>query len=113
MYKILIDDNFHFMDESERTDHGDFATAEEAIAECKAIIDDNLAGFMPRKTAQELFEIYAHLATTPLSSRPSTSQRGIMHESDAASSRNSISRSETKRSPPKTEKIAAKRRINS
>ena len=65
MYKVLIDDNFHPMDESERTDHGGFATAEEAVAECKAIIDDNLESFKPRSTAQELFEIYAMFGDDP------------------------------------------------
>ena len=31
-YRVLINDNAHFMDESERTDHGVFADADEAIA---------------------------------------------------------------------------------
>jgi hypothetical protein len=41
-YKVIVDDNFHYMDESERYEHGVFATAEEAIAACKRIVDEDL-----------------------------------------------------------------------
>lgn len=30
-YKVMVDDNFHYMDESERYELGIFPTAEEAI----------------------------------------------------------------------------------
>jgi hypothetical protein len=33
-YQVLIDDNFHYQDESERVKHGVFATSEEAVAAC-------------------------------------------------------------------------------
>jgi len=33
-YRVLINDNAHYMDESERADHGIFANADEAIAAC-------------------------------------------------------------------------------
>src|ERR1700691_1972014 len=36
-YKVMVDDNFHYMDESERYTHGEFATLEAAIEACKAI----------------------------------------------------------------------------
>src|ERR1700681_297516 len=41
-YRVLINDNAHFMDESERADHGVFADADEAIAACKESGDDEL-----------------------------------------------------------------------
>lgn len=41
-YKILIDDNFHYMDESERTTGPTLTTREEAIAEAKKIVDESL-----------------------------------------------------------------------
>jgi len=41
-YRVLINDNAHYMDESERADHGIFANADEAIAACKNIVDDEL-----------------------------------------------------------------------
>lgn len=34
-YEVYVDDNFHFMDESERYKLGAFETCEEAIAACK------------------------------------------------------------------------------
>jgi hypothetical protein len=32
MYRVMVDDNFHFMDESERTTAGDFDTLEAALS---------------------------------------------------------------------------------
>jgi hypothetical protein len=56
-YKVLIDDNFHFMDESERVTYGVFATANEAIAECKAIVDECLEPMLQSgMTATALYE---------------------------------------------------------
>jgi hypothetical protein len=42
-YKVLVDDNFHYQDEGERSEHSVFSTADEAIAACKAIVDGALA----------------------------------------------------------------------
>ncbi len=36
-YSVKVDDNFHYMDESERYDAGSYSSLEEAIAKCKAI----------------------------------------------------------------------------
>ena len=41
-YSVFVDDNFHYMDESERYKLGDFATLEEAIAACKRMVDEFL-----------------------------------------------------------------------
>ena len=41
-YKVLVDDNFDYMDQDKRHEHGVFPTAEEAIAACKRIVDLNL-----------------------------------------------------------------------
>ena len=41
-YRVLVNDNAHYMDESEQDDHGVFANADEAIAACKEIVDDDL-----------------------------------------------------------------------
>ena len=38
-YKVLVDDNFHYMDESERYEHGEFETYDEAVSACKKIVD--------------------------------------------------------------------------
>jgi hypothetical protein len=62
----MVDDNFHYMDESERYEHGVFATAEEAIAACKRIVDEHLKGaFKPGMTEKELYEIYTSFGEDP------------------------------------------------
>ncbi len=56
-YKVLVDDNFHFMEEDERYQHGVFPTAEEAIAVCQRIVDSDLDKLLkPGMTASELYE---------------------------------------------------------
>jgi hypothetical protein len=39
-YRVYVDDNFHFNDESQRYKLGEFETCEEAIAACKRIVDE-------------------------------------------------------------------------
>ena len=43
-YKVMVDDNFDYMDEDKRYEHGVFLTAEEAVSACKRIVDSNLNG---------------------------------------------------------------------
>ena len=65
-YKVLVDDNFHYMDEDERYQHGVFPTAEEAIAACKRMVDSDLHEFMkPGMTASELYEAYTGFGRDP------------------------------------------------
>ena len=65
-YKVLIDDNFHFMDESERLLHGVFATADEAIAACRRIVDECLKPMLqPGMTATALYEQYKGFGDDP------------------------------------------------
>jgi hypothetical protein len=62
----MVDDNFHYMDESERYEHGIFPTAAEAVAACKRIVDENLANaFRPGATEQELYEAYTTFGEDP------------------------------------------------
>ena len=42
VYTVYIDDNFHYMDESERYKLGDFPDCASAIAACKRIVDEFL-----------------------------------------------------------------------
>lgn len=39
-YEVYVDDNFHNGDESERYRLGEFATREEAVAACRAKVDE-------------------------------------------------------------------------
>jgi len=67
-YKVLVDDNFHYMDESERWELGVFSTAEEAIARCKAMINDELEGYYdsnPGITADKLYDLYVSFGSDP------------------------------------------------
>jgi hypothetical protein len=65
-YKVLIDDNFHYMDEDERVTHGVFGTADEAIAACKQIVDECLAPMLqPGITAAALYDQYEGFGDDP------------------------------------------------
>jgi len=65
-YKVLVDDNFDYMDEDKRYEHGVFPTAEEAISACKRIVDSNLDGFLkPGMTASELYDAYTGFGDDP------------------------------------------------
>jgi hypothetical protein len=58
-YRVMVDDNFHYMDKDERADAGAFMTAEEAVAACRGIVDDSLAHLLaPGMTAIELLAQY-------------------------------------------------------
>jgi len=41
-YLVRVDDNYHYQDDAERYTKGTFATADEAIAAAKKIVDDYL-----------------------------------------------------------------------
>ena len=65
-YKVMVDDNFDYMDEDKRYARGVFLTVEEAISACKRIVDSNLHGFMkPGMTAAELYDAYTHFGDDP------------------------------------------------
>jgi hypothetical protein len=65
-YKVFIDDNFHYQDESERVTHGQFETAEQAIAACQTIVDDFLASaFEPGISAAALYDLYKSFGDDP------------------------------------------------
>lgn len=65
-FKVCIDDNFHYMDASERTTHGAYATAEEAIEACKAIVRESVqSGYKPGMSAKALFSYYTSFGDDP------------------------------------------------
>ena len=66
LYKVMVDDNFHYMDEDERRELGTFATAEEALAACRKLVDDCLASeFKPGMSADELYDRYKLFGDDP------------------------------------------------
>src|SRR5580700_9104705 len=65
-FKVMVDDNFHYMDEDERYEHGTFATVEEAIAACRKLVDQSLADcYKPGMTAAELYDQYTSFGDEP------------------------------------------------
>ena len=64
--RVLMNENARYMDESERSDHGVFANADEAIAACKAMVDDELNTMQkPGMTAKELYRLYVAFGPDP------------------------------------------------
>lgn len=71
-WAVYVDDNFHYMDESERLLHGRFASLEEALTACMAItqssVEEHGTGYtnfgedpwvMPRPAPDELATVLA------------------------------------------------------
>ena len=65
-YMVSVDDNFHFMDESESYSLDGFDSYEEAVAKCKEIIDDFLEDAVePNDTAEGLYSTFVMYGETP------------------------------------------------
>jgi len=65
-YQVLVDDNFHYMDQDERYTLGQFDNLDEAIAACKRIVDEFLIhSYKPGMTAEELYQGYVGFGEDP------------------------------------------------
>lgn len=65
-YKVMVDDNFHYMDPEERYTLGEFETLDEAIRACKSIVDDFLEhDYVPGMTAEKLYGRYTSFGEDP------------------------------------------------
>jgi hypothetical protein len=65
-YKVLVDDNFHYMDEDERSEYGVFDSIEAAAAACRQIVDRSLQHlYKPGMTAAELYDQYTSFGDDP------------------------------------------------
>jgi hypothetical protein len=65
-YKVMVDDNFHYMEEDERWEYGTFATAAAAFAACRKVVDESLiAEFRPGITATQLYDRYTSFGDEP------------------------------------------------
>jgi len=65
-YVVMVDDNFHYMDEDERYRLGEFADAAVAIAQCRRIVDEYLeSAFKPGMSAEQLWESYRGFGEDP------------------------------------------------
>jgi hypothetical protein len=65
-FVVTVADNFHYMDEGAYWTLGAFATADEAIAAAKALVDAFLTDkHQPGATAEELFANYTSFGDDP------------------------------------------------
>jgi hypothetical protein len=65
-YRVLVDDNFHYMQEDERYEAGTFGSYAEALAKCKAIVEAGLRQMAkPGMTPDELYNSYVTFGDDP------------------------------------------------
>jgi len=64
-YAVYVDDNFHYMDESERYKLGEFDDCQSAVAACKQIVEEFLSRCDTNKGADEMFAQYTMFGEDP------------------------------------------------
>ena len=65
-YKVVVDDNFHYMDETERYPHGEFESSDIALSAAKALVDADLRSlYRSGITADELYSHYTSFGNDP------------------------------------------------
>ncbi len=65
-YRVMVDDNFHYMDESERYQLAEFNSCAEAISACMKLVDDYLlSAYIPGMTPDQLLTIYLNFGEDP------------------------------------------------
>jgi hypothetical protein len=65
-YKVMVDDNFHYMDEDERREYGNFPSAEDAVAACRKLVDESLMHeYREGATAEQLYDRYVSFGDDP------------------------------------------------
>ncbi len=66
MYTVYVDDNSHYMDESERRKHGRYRTHARAVRAARRIVDRYLASaYRPGMKAERLLASYRQFGTDP------------------------------------------------
>ena len=71
-YRVMVDDNFHSGSDDDRSEHGIYATAADAIEACQTIVDDSLlweyqqcATAEGGPTGQQLYDRFADFGDSP------------------------------------------------
>jgi hypothetical protein len=65
-YRVMVDDNFHYQDPSERREQGTYETADRALATCRDIVDRSLQGeYRPGISAEALYDRYTSFGDDP------------------------------------------------
>lgn len=78
-FTVLVDDNFHYMDESERYSLGDFATLEVAIEAARKVVDEYLlSAFEPGMTCDALLTTYLSFGEDPFIIATDPARTGVL-----------------------------------
>src|SRR6185437_4532420 len=64
-YIVYVDDNFHYMDESERYKYGEFDDCNSDVAACKRIVDEFLSTCDVTAGAEEMYKHYISFGEDP------------------------------------------------
>lgn len=64
-YRVLVDGNFHFMDEDERWCLGEFTIYDEALKAARKLVEDFFLDAKPGQTAEELYDGYTGFGDDP------------------------------------------------
>lgn len=80
-YKVIIDENFHFMDENERYRSGGYQTFEDAVNKCKQILDEFLTDAKSvNDTPESLYMTWRMYGENPFVVGGKTSEKFIASE---------------------------------
>jgi hypothetical protein len=70
-YRVFVADNFHYMDPEEVYEFGAFATLDEALSECRKIVDASLQEVVePGESAELIYFRYQMFGEDPYISGP-------------------------------------------
>jgi hypothetical protein len=84
-YKVVVQDNFHWWDETERYEFGTFTTWDEAVDACKNKIEQELEKFFePGMDANQLYDHYIQMADEPFILASAADAYGDFSESEYA-----------------------------
>ena len=73
-WDVLVDDNFHYMDEEERYHLASYPSYEAAVAACRRVVDACLVAlFKPGMSAEDLWQHYRSFGEDPFVRGPQTS----------------------------------------
>jgi hypothetical protein len=65
-YKVMVDDNFHYQDEDERTEAGTYETEEEAVESAKEIVLKTLVwNYKTGMSPDKLYDQYTSFGDDP------------------------------------------------
>ena len=64
-YTVFVDDNYHYMDESERYKLGEFDDCASAVAACKRIVDEFLETCDSSQSPDEILKTYIMFGEDP------------------------------------------------